>query len=45
LVLALIVALTPGFRSWRAERRQRRIDEELSHIVVVRGQTISKHRR
>jgi len=45
LLLALIVALTPALRRWRAERRQRRIDEELSHIVVVRGQTISKHRR
>jgi hypothetical protein len=45
LVIALVVALAPGFRRWRAERRQRRIDEELSHIVVVRGQTIPKHRR
>jgi hypothetical protein len=45
LLVALVVALTPALRRGRAERRQRRIDEELSHIVVVRGQTISKHRR
>jgi hypothetical protein len=45
LLLAAIVALAPAGRRRRAERRQRRMDEELSHMVVVKGQTISKHRR
>jgi hypothetical protein len=45
VILAVIAALAPFARRRMAARRQRRIDEELSHMVVVRGQTISKHRR
>ena len=45
LLAAAIAALAPAGRRRLAARRQRRIDEELSHMVVVRGQTISKHRR
>jgi hypothetical protein len=45
VLLAAIVALAPAARRRMAARRQRRIDEELSHMVVVKGQTISKHRR
>jgi hypothetical protein len=45
LLVAAIAALAPAGRRRLAERRQRRIDEELSHQVVVRGQTIAKHRR
>ncbi len=45
VLLAAVVALAPAARRRRAERRQKQIDEELSHLVVVRGQTISKHRR
>jgi hypothetical protein len=45
VLLAAIAALTPAARRRLADRRQRKIDEELSHMVVVKGQTISKHRR
>jgi hypothetical protein len=45
VLLAAIAALTPAARRKLAARRQRKIDEELSHMVVVKGQTISKHRR
>jgi hypothetical protein len=45
VLLAAVAALTPAARRRLAARRQRKIDEELSHVVVVKGQTISKHRR
>ncbi len=45
VLVAAIAALAPAARRRLSERRQRRIDEELSQMVVVRGQTISKHRR
>ncbi len=44
-LLALIVAFEPIVRRRRAARRQRRFEEEQSHLLVVGGQTISKHRR
>jgi hypothetical protein len=45
VLLAAIAALTPAARRRLAERRQTKLDEELSHMVVVKGQAISKHRR
>jgi hypothetical protein len=45
VLLAAVAALTPAARRRLADRRQKRIEQELSHRVVVKGQTISKHRR
>jgi hypothetical protein len=45
VVLAGAVALGPAARTRSARRRQARLEEELSHRVIVRGQVISKRRR
>jgi hypothetical protein len=45
VLLALIAAFTPVAWRRRADRRQRRYEEEMSHQVVVHGQVIMKHRR
>jgi len=45
VALAAVVALGPLARRRRMNRRQRRIEEELSRLVVVHGRAISKHHR
>ena len=45
VALALLVALGPIGRRRLARRRQQRLEEELSHRVVVHGQVITKRRR
>jgi hypothetical protein len=46
LILAAFAALGPIARRRLAERRQRRLEEELSHLVVVGGRAVAtKHRR
>jgi hypothetical protein len=44
VVLAAVAALAPFLRRRLADRRERRIQEELERRVVVRGQVITKRR-